>query len=320
MTPLAILKDFIDDAGACKSTYHGLCCKSSQYPNLTVLNRVCLCNDSCFDSEDLSRITHIAQSHVNKYFGSAPCTKLKETQDESGRTSISWSCPGERTIHTSKHDRDLEFDGEKHGDVERAIAMLSKNREEGVRCRVSRNTYADQKNSMCEVFNKKNDYLWSNEHGCREAIGNKEKYCNRDKSLPLLDEFMGQNSQTPSSTLLDPSPAEPTAGQQQAPVTDLPPKSDIPEISPLSRSWSYAKVGSGIASTLYFGYKTYQEIQKIWNGSQARSRVPASLQRADVRKRAMEKVKIEEQLQVAKKRALLYGTATAASLIFTAFA
>lgn len=96
-------------------------------------------------------------------------------------------------------------------------------------------------------------------------------------------------------------------------------QADAQEISTLSRAWSYAKLGSGITGTLYFGYKTYQEIQKIWNGSQPKSQAPASLQRANLRSRAIEKAKAEEQNKTAMKNALIYGTLTAASLAFSAY-
>lgn len=94
------------------------------------------------------------------------------------------------------------------------------------------------------------------------------------------------------------------------------------KISPLSRAWSHTKFGIGIVSTLCCAAETFQEIQKILNPPKPTSdNQLADKQSSSLKEKAI--VPIAEQnkaaIEAAKKRALIYGIATIASAIFTAY-
>lgn len=77
--------------------------------------------------------------------------------------------------------------------------------------------------------------------------------------------------------------------------------STLEEVPLSTRLLSSAKLLTGVAGTLYFGYKTAVEVKKVWDASTTKPTEAAD----------------QKALDQSKQRALIYGVATAASLVFS---
>lgn len=91
---------------------------------------------------------------------------------------------------------------------------------------------------------------------------------------------------------------------------------------PLQRSlWSYPMIGAGVAGAVFCGYRTIQELQKVFSSAKPAS--TSNSKAADPKKQRAEKeeqAKKQALKEAAKKQALIYGVATIASTIFAAIA